>query len=378
MHFAMGGKAGDLADTAADQWDRRDRYAEAAESGWNRVRESATGATDALHELASALAESFHTARDEAATVAADGQVEVFFAPVRPLNPQGIDDRLVAFLTSAEESVYCAFYDLGLDTVADALIDRHQAAVDVRIVTDSDYADRRALRRCIEAGIPVVFDGRSAFMHNKFAVVDGVAVWTGSANITESGMFRNNNNALLIRAEPLALNYTTEFAELLSGQFGASSPRNTPYPEIVLGDVRIECYFAPEDGVRAEIIEELREARETIDFMAFAFTSNEIAEAMARRIRGGVRVRGLFETRNAGSEYARDDWLAAQGASIYLDANPGAMHHKVIIVDGRTVVTGSYNFSNNAEERNDENCLILHSPAIGARFTTEFESLIGG
>ena len=110
--------------------------------------------------------------------------------------------------------------------------------------------------------------------------------------------------------------------------------------------------------------------------MAFSFTAVPIAEAMADRIDDGVTVRALFETRNAGSEHSRDDWLKDRGAEVYLDTNPNTMHHKVIIIDMDTVVTGSYNFSKSAERSNDENVLILHDPAIARAFTTEFERLI--
>jgi phosphatidylserine/phosphatidylglycerophosphate/cardiolipin synthase-like enzyme len=51
------------------------------------------------------------------------------------------------------------------------------------------------------------------------------------------------------------------------------------------------------------------------------------------------------------------------------------MHHKVLIIDGRTVVTGSYNFTANAERRNDENVLVIHNPQIAAQFLEEFHRL---
>lgn len=310
------------------------------------------------------------------ATTASSARIQLFFAPASPEATDGIDDHLLALLRSAREEILCAFYDLEFMPASEVLLERHAAGVRVYIVSDSDYADREALRACKAAGIPVVLDNRGALMHDKFCVVDKRFVWTGSTNITSNGMYRNNNNALLFDSEALSRNFAGEFGEMFSGNaFGPRSPRNTREPVLEAGGVRIECYFAPEDAVESVLLRHIAGANQRIDFMAFSFTSVPLAEAMAARMRDGVRVRGLFEKRNAGSPYSRDDFLAGQGASIHLDANPYTMHHKVILIDGAVVVTGSYNFSKSAETSNDENVVILSSPELVAAFTGEFESL---
>ena len=95
---------------------------------------------------------------------------------------------------------------------------------------------------------------------------------------------------------------------------------------------------------------------------------------MLERARAGVTVAGVFDESqvksNRGGEY---DNLAASGLDVHLDGSPDRMHHKVIVVDERVVITGSYNFSASAEERNDENTLIIHSPEIAAHYLKEFE-----
>jgi len=307
----------------------------------------------------------------------AGGDIQVFFAPCTPVNPVGIDDRLVALLQSATRSILCAFYELQLESVADVLIAQHQKGVTVRVVSDSDYKDREAIQRCIQAGVPVVFDNRDAFMHDKFCVIDGTRVWTGSTNITEACMYRNNNNAVLINSRELAVNFTNELQEMFEKRrFGGRSPKNTTYPEISVGETRIECYFAPEDAPQKEIIQEIEAAQANIDFMAFVFTSKNIAEAMAKRMTKGVRVRGVLEARGLDPKHSRDKYLAERGAEMHMDKNEYTMHHKVIIIDVRTVVTGSYNFSASAEDKNDENVLIIHSPDVAKQYTVEFEKLI--
>ncbi len=307
----------------------------------------------------------------------ADGSIRVFFAPAASLDPWGIDKRIVQLIRDAQHSIDCAFYELQLAAVSDALVERHRAGVTVRIVSDSHYESRPAVQACIRAGIPIVFDQRSAFMHNKFCVVDGIHVWSGSTNITENCMYRNNNNAVWVVSPELAANFTTEFKEMfLDRKFGPRSPRNTPHPVLMVDGIVIENYFAPEDGVRREIISEIEDARQRIDFMVFAFTCRDIAQALTARMAAGVKVRGLIEARNAGSRHSQHRFLEQHGAEIHLDKNPFNMHHKVMILDRKTVITGSYNFSKNADTQNDENVVIIHDPGVAEIYLGEMESLL--
>lgn len=307
----------------------------------------------------------------------AEGEIRVVFGPAPLEGGPRIGEKLVAHLNAAASSIYCACYELDYMPVAHALITQHRAGLAVGFVSDSDYASRPATQALIDAGIQVVFDERSAFMHNKFCVIDGERVWTGSANFTVNGFHRNNNNAVLIHSTHIAENYLAEFDEMWRRrQFGPGSPANTPYPVIEMNGVRIRTLFAPEDNVEPALAAKVDGARESIDFMLFAFTSLPLAEAMAARIAEGVRVRGLLDRRNAGSRHSRGDFLAERGADIHLDANPGAMHHKTMVIDTAIVVTGSYNFSRNAHTRNDENVIIIHDAALAERFIAELERLL--
>ena len=303
--------------------------------------------------------------------------IAVYFAPAPLDTPGGVDDALLAFLQGAKKSLFCAFYELQWNEAAKVLIAQHRAGVTVKIVSDSDYATREAVQACIDAGIPIIFDKRNAFMHNKFCVADGARVWTGSTNVTQNCLYRNDNNALMIASPELAADFTAEFGEMFADRkFGPRSPKGTTYPVVVVDGTSIECYFAPEDQVQEQIVSEIDAADRSVDVMAFSFTSDDIAEALARRLNKGIKVRGLFEASNANSLYSDDDFLARQGAQIVMDRNARFMHNKVIIIDGETVITGSYNFSNAADRDNDENALILHSPEVAKRYTQQFERLI--
>lgn len=314
--------------------------------------------------------------RQKPAGIGQTGGILVYFAPAANGAPDRIDAAFLDFLRSARSSIYGAFYDFQWMDAARVLIEKRGEGVEVGLVCDSDYKEREAIQACIQSGIKVVFDGRSALMHNKFCIVDGQRVWTGSTNCTENCMYRNDNNSLAVSSEGLSANYTAEFREMFAQRkFGKGSPRSTPYPRLTVNDTAMACYFSPEDNVYKKIEAEIKTATTSIDFMAFSFTSRDLAEAMARRQRDGVKVRGLFDAQQAASRYSQDEYLAERGACVWLDRNPHTMHHKVIVVDAKTVLTGSYNFSKSAEEKNDENLLVIHSPTVARNYLLELERL---
>ena len=87
----------------------------------------------------------------------------------------------------------------------------------------------------------------------------------------------------------------------------------------------------------------------------------------------GVIVEGVIENRGA-SQGALPLFTCAQ-LPVKTDGNKYTMHHKVIIIDDQIVVTGSCNFTKSADEANDDNVLILHSPAVAQVYDKEFASV---
>ncbi len=339
--------------------------------------------------LAQTACGSLGGARTVTETVSGDWIRVYFTSPRYPddaaYHHGGLDEELAAVIEQAESSVDVAAYDLDLERVTDALIAAHHSGVRVRVVVESDNADEQSVTNLQRANIIVVEDERDiGLMHDKFVVIDAQWVWSGSWNLTHNGTYRNNNNAVLIASPSLAENYIAEFEEMFTGQFGPASPANTPNPHVVITievgegeakqerQIEVENYFAPEDRVAAEIIEELEQAQDRIRFMAFVFTSDEIADAMLARAQAGVVVQGVVESRNAEREYGEYERLRAAVHDVLQDGNPYTMHHKVIIVDDATVILGSYNFTASAETRNDENLLIIHDPEVAALFVAEF------
>ncbi len=107
--------------------------------------------------------------------------------------------------------------------------------------------------------------------------------------------------------------------------------------------------------------------------MAFTYTDEDLANAMIMRAKAGVDVAGVIENRGASQGVLVPLYCAR--LPVKTDGNPYTMHHKVIIIDGETVITGSFNFTNAADTANDDNVIIIHNPAVAALYEAEYQKL---
>ncbi len=300
--------------------------------------------------------------------------IQIYFAP----SPK-IAQALCAFIRSAVRSIDVCAFDIGLEPLADALIEAKKNNIAVRVVTDTDYLKRNALGRISKAGIPIVSDRKSSLMHNKFIVIDSRYVWTGSYNLTDNGTWKNDNNAIQFESPSVAAGYQARFDQYWKEHFSTDgSPTELPRQGFIV-KMRVHYAFSPTDKIREVLLDELDQAQSTVDVMAFSFTGAELAAKLRDLCKRGVRVRCLFDRGQAKNKASRDEYLRKIGAKVYISPNRrGKMHHKVFIIDGKTVVTGSYNFSKNAESQNDENILVLRSEKIAALYTAEMNRCIKG
>lgn len=301
-----------------------------------------------------------------------------FTDPKNPLSAQktgGLDSLLAASIDSARLSVDVAIYNLTNNVIRDALLRAYRRGVQVRVVMESDNRDKDAPQRLMEAGITVLGDRREGLMHNKFVIIDRSEVWTGSMNFTNSSVYQDNNNMLRIRSVKVAENYAKEFEEMfVDDKFGPDTIPATPNPSLTIDSTLLETYFAPDDAPAFSLLPLLQNAQQSIYFLAYSFTSDPLGEALRARAAEGVAVAGVMDAEqiqsNIGTEY---DLFKQAGLDVRADGNPGLMHHKILIIDEEIVVTGSYNFTNSAETRNDENLVILYDPQVAKYFLQEFQ-----
>jgi len=311
---------------------------------------------------------------------------EVYFTdPVNINNPEdwqgSIEGRLIEKINAAQISIHIVSFEFDLTPVAEALIAAKQRGVDVRWVTDDEFGiesdeepghGQFALMEA--AGIEVRADTRSALMHNKFWIFDNELVWTGSTNITENGIFKQDNNTIVIQSPELAVIYEREFQEMWDGEFGPTSTSQLAEQSTNVDGSLIKVIFTSEDpAIEDAIIPVINSATRTIRFLAFSFTDFPLADAMMKRSQNGVNVAGVFDKTQSGGEGAELGTLFCAKIPVRQDGNPQFMHNKTIVVDERYVITGSLNYSTSAETSNDENVIIIDNPDIAKLYMQDFE-----
>lgn len=320
-----------------------------------------------------------HTAVSSGEVTTAGQGVSVWFTDPLAANPVGPEGNLIQSINGAQKTVDMAIYNLTLDDIGDALLQAKQRGVQVRLAMESEAMDKTLPQKLQDAGIPIVGDQREGLMHDKFTIIDGKEVWMGSMNYTSSSAVKDFNNLVRIRSTQAAQVYQAEFDQMFGAhKFGSDKESVAPFHQVTVDGVPINIYFSPSDGVSQYVLAELQKAQSSIDFLAYSFTSDDFGEAILERAKAGVKVRGVFDESqnksNTGGEYTR---MKRAGLDVRIDGISGLLHNKVMIIDHKVVITGSYNFSASAEKTNDENLVILHSEDLAGQYLQHFEKVYG-
>ena len=294
----------------------------------------------------------------------------------------GMETALLTLINNASTSLDLAIYGLNRQSVIDALIAAHNRGVTVRVVGDDEAATvsyQPYYQMLTAAGIPIVTDtSLSTIQHNKFLVVDGQTVWTGSTNWTDTGFTLNANNSIVITDTILAAVYTTEFTEMWNGSFQGAKTDNTAHLFNYNG-IRLESYFSPTDLVAFEVWDELAQADETIHFAMFFWTDALLTNRVIERLEDGVAVSGMFDQLGEANGSSGDEAMCAAGARIGIESSAGKLHDKFAIIDVNgsdpTVVLGSYNWTASGSYSNDENTLIIHDAVLAQAYYAEWQRL---
>ncbi len=296
----------------------------------------------------------------------------------------GVDRQIVPLINAARRRIDAAFFDFNLPNIVNALINAHRRGVEVRLVLDVQNGSQNvlaargrdafdALAALKNANLSFVDGGRSSgLMHEKLLIIDGTVLFTGSWNASWNDTLRNNNNILRITNQRLIANYQRVFNNMYESQlFGRRRPEGAQTPRMTIDGVVVENYFAPPDGVMAKIVAEVKAARRSVRFMTFTFTHPDLSAALLERKAAGITVEGVIE--NRGASQGAYPTLFCNGARVRVDGNTYTMHHKVIIIDDNTVITGSFNHTRAADTINDESILIIRSPRVATLYKQEFD-----
>jgi phosphatidylserine/phosphatidylglycerophosphate/cardiolipin synthase-like enzyme len=150
-------------------------------------------------------------------------------------------------------------------------------------------------------------------------------------------------------------------------------PMNSPAANTLIDNITAQVYFSPMGGCTDAIVQEISQAKQEILVQAYSFTSKDIAKALVAAHKRGVRTVIILDKSNQSKRYSAADFTFNMGIPTYIDAKHATAHNKVMIIDKETVITGSFNFTKAAEERNAENLLILRSKELAERYIANWE-----
>jgi phosphatidylserine/phosphatidylglycerophosphate/cardiolipin synthase-like enzyme len=145
-----------------------------------------------------------------------------------------------------------------------------------------------------------------------------------------------------------------------------------PSPRITVPN-GIEVYFSPNGGCAGAIVRNLDCATNSVFVQAYSFTSAPIAEALVKAHQRGVKVQVILDDSQESEKYSEADFLNNYGIPTFIDSRHSIAHNKIMILDGAFVITGSFNFTKSAEEKNAENLLIINDPALAKKYLDNWQ-----
>jgi phosphatidylserine/phosphatidylglycerophosphate/cardiolipin synthase-like enzyme len=136
----------------------------------------------------------------------------------------------------------------------------------------------------------------------------------------------------------------------------------------------IQVYFSPsEQSPTAAIVQTMDNAKESVLVQAYSFTSVPIATALGNAHDRGVKVKVILDKSQVSGKGSRLPTLKEMGIPVWIDREHAIAHNKVMVIDGRTVISGSFNFTASAEMRNAENLLIIRDSRLAKKYAANWE-----
>lgn len=161
---------------------------------------------------------------------------------------------------------------------------------------------------------------------------------------------------------------TKIFAIGLVFLFLFSACSNTQATDVTINNTPSQIYFSPNGGCTDALVKEISRAKQEILVQAYSFTSKEIAKALVDASKKGVHTEIILDKSNKSQKYSAADFTHNMGIPTFIDAEHAIAHNKIMVIDKETVITGSFNFTKAAEEKNAENLLILKSKELAKQY----------
>lgn len=288
--------------------------------------------------------------------------------------------EILSLIKSSKEEISFAIYGLrGQDEILGALVSAKKRGVTIKGVVDSDahgnnyYKDTHKLYE----HFTIVSDGKSYIMHNKFFIIDKKILWSGSANISDTGTGGYNaNNAVITDDKRIIDLYQEEFDEMFYKKHFSNKKNKRGHKHIKTEDSLISVYFSPKSNTYEEGIKELvQNAKEYIYMPIFYLTHKELSHELIQAKKRGVEIKIILDASAARNRYSTHKSLREEGVHVKVENFGGKMHCKSMIIDDSYIISGSMNFTKAGNSKNDENTLIIKNSSLALEYKSYFLDL---
>ena len=351
--------------------------------------------------------------------VFADGKIEAYFGPPELGAADDLEQVIVDFIGGARKRLDIAVQELDSEVIARAILAASWRGVRVTLFLEQDYLrgalkrgsdgvplppkpkagetpeqalervqwlldetnlaeNRRILGALLRSDVQVRGDFNPKIFHQKFILRDyadgkttnpgNPALLTGSANFTVTDTHVNLNHVFVFHSAYVCRQYEIEFAQLRLGQFGRGWHGDIP-STYDLGGVPVKVLFAPDHTPELELMKQMLKGQTETLFAIFTFAgSSGVDDTMLALARGGMKIRGVLDPGQAAHDWAATKTMIHPNIELFVPRRTGAfkmlrkLHHKLMVVDETIVVAGSFNYTQPANDFNDENLFVLGSP----------------
>jgi len=293
------------------------------------------------------------------------------------------EKAILKALGTATQSVHIAMFNLRETSIINALGALKGQGVDVQILLDKKQMDlsynQAKVQEMINAGLPPLgidnTNATDATMHDKFTIIDGKRVLTGSMNYSSNALNLSDEELLLIDNASVAQLFETEFSELKAGTTSTQTASTSP---------PIEVKFGNEDKLYDVVAKELKAAKTSAYVAMFSINNQTVLNELLAAKQRGVHVVVILDKVQADAGTEDEQLNQAQIPVFRFENKRGSagntglteLHNKLCVIDGKKVLMGSYNWTNLASYHNDENMVLLTSERLATRAHQEMAQLL--
>jgi phosphatidylserine/phosphatidylglycerophosphate/cardiolipin synthase-like enzyme len=310
----------------------------------------------------------------------------------------GAGNLVVNAISEAQTSIDVAALLITSEGIYTALVDAHNRGVNVRIVVDANSANTPGsdVQALIDQNIPVKLNSEFRIMHNKYIVIDGNSVQTGSFNYSSNADKKNAENAIFLNEQPdIAKLYSDNFERLFADSNSINNinelqtkagflseyllresefsieemlkKSSTNFSTFRLKDGVVDvafsdaCNYIPSSpSAKNLVLQVIRNAKNNIYMAAYGFSDPDIISALKDSQKSGVNINIVLDYKSNNRNSSVDD-LRSLGSNIYLNKKFSIMHNKYIVADSNTLELGSFNYTTSAETQQCNNILVFYN-----------------